>query len=118
MMQTLSQRRAAKALELLNAIPEKGDKRAEFRQFCKGFPTMVLKNGLGQALAFIKTKQDRKYENIYNTLNAWLRDELKLVNADVFREINTKSSKEYMEIQAESLRFLEWVKRYENAEIF
>lgn len=119
MRQTLSQQRAAKALELLSRIEEKGDKRREFSQFCKSFPTMVLKNGLGQSLAFIKAKQkDKRYVLIYDTLNAWLVEELKLINKDIFLEIHEMSAQEYMRIQTESLRFLEWIKRYENAEIF
>lgn len=116
MQQTLSQQRAAKALELLSRIPT-GDNRKDFSQFCKSFPTMVLKNGLGQALAFIKSKPDKKYENMYTTLNDWLI-EMKLVKEDIFREIHTMDSREYMQTQTESIRFLEWIKRYENAGIF
>jgi len=33
-MQTLSQRRARAALDLLSKIEEKGDERKEFTQFC------------------------------------------------------------------------------------
>jgi len=115
-MKTLSQQRAAKALELLGKIPI-GDNRKDFSQFCKSFPTMVLKNGLGQSLAFIKSKNDKKYDNMYTTLNDWLI-EMKLVKEDTFREIHTMDSRKYMQIQAESIRFLEWIKRYENAGIF
>ena len=78
---------------------------------------MVLKNGLGQSLAFIKSKNDKKYDNMYTTLNDWLI-EMKLVKEDTFREIHTMDSRKYMQIQAESIRFLEWIKRYENAGIF
>lgn len=121
-MQTLSQRRAAKALELLSKIPN--DDRDKFSQFCKSFPTMVLQNGLGQALAFIKAKArktdgriDERYENLYTTLNGWL-NHLKLIEGDMLRQINEMDARKYIEIQRESLRFLEWVKRYENAGIF
>jgi len=116
-MQTLSQERAAKALELLNEIEEKGDERKEFSQFCKSFPTMVLKNGLGQSLAFIKSKKDKKYEDMYKTLNTWLM-KMGIVKEDTFREIHSMDSRLYMIAQTESIRFLEWIKRYENAGIF
>lgn len=119
-MQTLSQKRAAKALELLEGIPEKGDSRTEFSQFCKSFPTMILQNGLGQALAFIRAKKEKnndKFDRMYNTLNTWLK-ELKLVEEDVLKEINSMDAQKYMQIQLESMKFLEWVKRYENAKIF
>lgn len=122
-MQTLSQIRASKALEFLRDIPV-GDSRKDFRQFCKSFPTMVLQNGLGQALAFVKAKArkndgtiDERYEKMYRTLNAWL-NHLGLVHGDTLQEINGVCARTYVEIQRESLRFLEWVKRYENAEIF
>jgi len=116
-MQTLSQQRAARALEILDKIKEKGRDREPFRQFCKSFPTMVLKNGLGQSLAFIKSKDDKKYENMYATLNSWLIN-MGLVKEDTFREIHTMDSRKYMQIQTETIRFLEWIKRYENAGIF
>lgn len=117
-MQTLSQRRARAALDLLSKIEERGEKRSEFRQFCKSFPTMVLKNGLGQSLAFIRSKPEKRYEIMYDTLNVWLVKELKLVEKDTFLEIHEMDAKKYMQVQTESLRFLEWVKRYESAEIF
>jgi len=119
-MQTLSQKRAAKALELLGGIPEKGTNRKEFSQFCKSFPTMILQNGLGQAIAFIKAKKEKendKFDRMYKTLNAWLKD-LRHIENDVLKEINTMDTQKYVEIQRESLRFLEWVKRYENAGLF
>ncbi len=122
-MQTLSQRRASKALELLEKITEKKDERNEFSQFCKSFPTMILQNGLGQAIAFLKSQKDKndkpdyKYATMYNTLNAWLK-ELNLIKEDTLREINYMDAQEYLHIQMESLKFLEWIKRYENAGIF
>ena len=119
-MQTLSQKRAAKALELLGGIREKGTLRKEFSQFCKSFPTMILQNGLGQAVAFIKAKKEKdndKFDKMYKTLNVWLK-ELKHIENDVLKEINTMNTQKYVEIQRESLRFLEWVKRYENAGLF
>jgi CRISPR-associated protein Cmr5 len=122
-MQTLSQRRAAKPLELLGGIDDKGDARKEFTQFCKSFPTMVLQNGLGHALAFIKAKangkgkSEKKYATTYSTLNAWLI-EMGLIENDVLKEVSKMDAQKYVEIQAESLRFLEWIKRYETAGIF
>lgn len=125
MQQTLSQQRAAKALKLLSEIKQKGKEREEFTQFCKSFPTMVLQNGLGQALAFIKAKTkkkngdvvDNRYENMYQTLNAWLIH-IGLIKSNMLIEINEMDSREYMATQAESLKFLEWIKRYETAGIF
>ncbi len=119
-MQTLSQKRAAKALSLLEGIPEKGKEREKFKQFCKSFPTMILQNGLGQAIAFIRAKKENendKFDKMYKTLNAWLK-ELRYIEVDVLKEINTMDAHKYLDIQIESLRFLEWVKRYENAGIF
>lgn len=121
-MQTLSQRRAKKALELLSMVEERGRDRDKFTQFCKSFPTMVLQNGLGQALAFIKAKSSgadgRKFVAMYDTLNTWLMRDMKLVERDVLQEIHKMSAKEYVETQRESLKFLEWIKRYETAGIF
>lgn len=120
-MQTLSQQRSAKALDLLKRIHERGDDSTEFTQFCKSFPTMILQNGLGQALAFIRAKAAKdngmRYQTMYTTLNAWLAH-MNLVTNDVMGEIQHMDARKYMEIQTESLRFLEWIKRYETAQVF
>jgi hypothetical protein len=55
---------------------------------------------------------------MYDTLNAWLVKELKLDGKDTFLKIHEMDAKQYMQAQTESLRFLEWVKRYESAKIF
>ena len=119
MQQTLSQKRASSALKLLEMISERGKDREAFSQFCKSFPTMVLKNGLGQSLAFIKSKsaKDPKFVTMYETINKWLI-EMKLVKHDTFQEIHTMDARKYVQVQSELIKFLEWIKRYENAGIF
>jgi len=120
-MQTLSQKRAAKALELLldigNRTKNDEKQRKDFQQMSKSIPPMILQNGLGQTIAFLKAKGEDKHNRMYDVLNLWLKS-LGLIQADILRELNEMSSNNYLIIQTESLRFLEWVKRYANAEIF
>jgi len=119
-MQTLSQQRAAKALELIVEIGKSTanneKERKDFEQLSKSVPTMILQNGLGQVVAFLKAKNEPKHNMIYDVLNKWLKSMGK-IEKDLLVELNKMDSHNYIAVQIESLRFLEWVKRYASGNI-
>jgi len=119
-MQTLSQQRAKQALELILEIGKnttnKENEIEDFEQLSKSIPTMILQNGLGQAIAFLKAKKKPKHNMIYDVLNKWIVH-MGMVEEDLLIELNKMDSYQYIAVQTESLRFLEWVKRYANAKI-
>jgi len=136
-MQTMSQMRSKVALDLLKEIGDsirkvEDEKKAkkikdDFISFSKSIPIMILQNGLGQSLAFIKAKEQsekskqggnpERYTKMYDTINRWLKT-VGYINNEVLTEIQKMSAQEYMKIQNETLKFLEWIKRYATAEIF
>jgi len=139
-MRTLSQKRAEYALrfiigDVLEKI-SKDKKPEEFANFVAGAPAAILKNGLGQTLAFWYQKgfskgkeneNERKYALLLNAIKKWLslkegdidnnfieeRQEVK----DFLLELSRLGQKEYQACQVEVLRLLEWIKRYANAEL-
>ena len=117
-MHTLGQKRAAFALEkIIENIGHKDEKfKNEFKSFASGVPSMILMNGFGQALAFIKTKKDEKYKIVFNIVKEWLRKENFVVSLDDDRsfimEISKMDQKKYLDAQKETLAILEWIKRY------
>ena len=131
-MKNLAQKRAKHALDKVNEII---DNRANLnnknsKSFAAGAPTIILQNGLGQALAFwaskMKVDKNGHWNNekyILYVIKSWFAN---AENPFKFIESNTdeksfitnlinKDQDKYLEIQKETLAMLEWFKRYANA---
>ena len=122
-MRTMGQKRAKFALA--KALEHRGiDK---FKNFSAGAPTMILKNGFGQALAFWIAKGKDEHIAMFNIVKEWLSynndDDINNTFAttidftDFLREIAGMPQKQYLLCQTETLKLLEWVKRYANADL-
>ena len=121
-MRTMGQKRAEFALtKALNH--QNIDK---FKNFAAGAPTTILKNGFGQALAFWIAKGKEEHIAMFNIVKEWLS----YSNNDVhntfatatdrttfLQEITEMPQKQYLTCQTETLKLLEWVKRYANADL-
>jgi len=127
-IRTMSQKRAGFALEkaLQDAsIPK-------FKNFSAGVPAMILKNGFGQSLAFWvakgKNRSKSEHNAMFEIVVQWLsyKNDEKDINNDFaketekikfLQEITNMHQKEYLLCQQETLKLLEWVKRFANAEL-
>jgi CRISPR-associated protein Cmr5 len=122
-MRTLAQERAKFALnEVL-----KSKSIDKLKPFTAGAPTMILQNGFGQAIAFwlsktSSTKEKAKFEFIIKTIREWLcNNKNSFINFSVnnkeefAKAITQLSQKEYLSAQMETLKLLEWIKRYASA---
>ena len=122
-MRALAQERAKFALnEVL-----KSKSIDKLKPFTAGAPTMILQNGFGQAIAFwlSKTssknkKEKKKFEFIIETIREWLSKngfiKSDVDNNEKFVEAITELSQEdYLSAQMETLKLLEWIKRYASA---
>jgi len=77
-MKTLTQKRADFALAcvadyLMNKKEE--SVRKSFKSLTSGVPAMILQNGLGLTMAFIRSKDsksDDKYKRVYEAIKDWL----------------------------------------------
>ena len=135
-MRTLGQKRAEYALGKVLAIPV--DKKKDFKSFSAGAPSMILQNGLGQALAFwlakgtdknLKIKEEDKHVVLFDMIWQWLpyekddvqnrfveKDKAK-TRTDFIGQLSGMDQIKYLTAQKETLALLEWVKRYANAEL-
>lgn len=122
--QTVQQQRAAFALNEISKIAEKNNGKisAELASFIVGMPTMILTNGIGQTFAFLLSTGKGKHEITYTIMKKWiiqknphifLQEELD--NIHFLKKFNSISQHQYLEIQHEELRLLEWLKRYARA---
>jgi CRISPR-associated protein Cmr5 len=121
-MQTKQQERAAFALE--NLPCNKGVVDEKTANFITGTPTMILTNGLGQTLAFLLSKKSGKEKQVFDIIKKWLCREMSgddefgkapLSEIDFLKKFNKLSQQKYLAAQHETLKLLEWLKRYARA---
>jgi len=118
-IRTIAQERAQYALEKVLEISKECNKE-EFKSFSAGIPSMILQNGFGQVLAFLLAKGTCKHLAMVDIIREWLikrgmaegKDNLEFI-----RNINNLSQDKYLAAQNETLKLLEWVKRYANADL-
>ena len=81
----------------------------KYKTSAKKLPVLIKTNGLGQALAYIQTRNCTLYEDV----TAWLcAKSLILENDDLVRAVINMESDEYRRITTETLAFLNWVRRF------
>ena len=128
-MRNLAQKRAKHALDKVNEIIDKHANlnNKNFKSFAAGAPTIILQNGVGQALAFWASK--KKSDKINNekyilyVIKSWFanaENPLKFIESNTdeksfITNLINKDQAKYLEIQKETLAMLEWFKRYANA---
>ena len=125
-MKTRQQVRAAFAMKALEAKVSKNEITKELANFIVGMPNMILSNGLGQTMAFLlakSSKPERKF--VFYTIKKYLCQTYSGVfeqykeddandNFSFLKKFNEDQSN-YIKMQNEVLRMLEWLKRYARA---
>jgi len=94
--------------------------KSEYRSHVKKIPTMILSNGLGQTLAFIKSKskEGNAYELIYKQLMDYMKSEhtsrinMPKEKNDLTEWVINVDSSTYRYITQEILAFLNWLRRF------
>ena len=115
--QTIEQRRAAFALNEINATLEDAATsqsfRKEFRSYASALPAIIHMNGLGQAAAFCCAKGGT-YGELYNILSRWMISEGQPLagQKNLLTGITVSDMYHYRVAQAEALALLEWVKKF------
>lgn len=120
-IQTKQQKRAEFALKALDEFKITGVP-SDTATFIVGMPNMILSNGLGQSLAFLKAKSSKKERNlVFNVLKKYLCEEFSSEfskepdDYSFLKKLNELDQTQYIKMQEEVLRMLEWLKRYARA---
>jgi len=109
-------------------VPQGYDyKDTEYRSYVKKLPSLIKTNGIGQTLAFYKSKRqkdpDKKknaYDLIYKQMHDWLTDERCLMKEivekangdDITKKIICMDSLDYRATTIEVLAFINWLRRF------
>jgi CRISPR-associated protein Cmr5 len=95
----------------------------EYRSYTKKIPTMILINGFGQTLAFIKAKKTSNvsYSKLYNQLNEYLESGVsQRINkhqnnsqrTDLVEWVISLDTQYYRYATEEILVFMSWLRRF------
>lgn len=122
-MLSKEQKRSKYALERLEKL-DKIDK--DLANFIVGTPTMILQNGFGQTMAFLLSKGNGKDKNekhnfVFHTIVGWSNRafdgslEIKTDKNGFLNSISELDQSDYITLQEETLKLLQWLKRYARA---
>ncbi len=98
----------------------------EFANFIVGTPTMILENGFAQTMAFLLSKcndnskrtSGNKHYFTFQAIAGWSHE----INSNIpteprafFSAVSNLDQRDYLTIQEEALKMLQWLKRYARA---
>lgn len=126
-LQKIEQKRAAEAWSCVQYVNEEIDKlkfKKEYRSTVLKLPSLILTNGLGQTLAFLKAKgkdnESNAEEKVYLDLQGWLTkpDVInwgRATQGELIERIMKINSDKYRLVTSEALAFVNWLKRFADA---
>jgi len=124
-MNSKEQLRSRFALDSIENLTQKtGDVKKDLANFIVGTPTMILQNGLGQTMAFLLSKckgandPTEKHYFTYQAIAKWCKRQNEKISDephDFFSGISQMPQNEYLMLQEEALKMLQWLKRYARA---
>lgn len=121
--QELDRNRAMYAWESIQSVKSKKfpDK---YGSLARKMPTLIQVNGLAQTLAYLKAKgkeNDPKKEHFvqaFDHLSGWIcNNRLKSGTGDLLARVLVMDSQTYRFVTNEALAFLQWLKRFAEAEL-
>ena len=118
----IEQGRAKYAFEAVNGVSQNESKRLQenYKTAAKKLPVLIKTNGLGQTLAFIKSKGGEKnkkngYDKLYEQIGNWLQTEeaKQLVSAgELIEQVIQLKTPDYRQVTVETLALLNWIRRF------
>ena len=109
-------------IEYVNEKIEDQNFKKEYRSIVMKLPTLIITNGLGQTLAFLKSKgkgnDDKPEEKIYQDIDGWLSKNNNIkwnTKGELIERVTSLPGDRYRQVTAETLAFLSWMKRFADA---
>lgn len=97
-----------------------GKFKKEYRSVVMKTPTMVITNGLGQTLAFLKSKgkndEKKPEEKLYRDIESWLDRRIQwTAKGELIEKVIVLPTDKFRYATSETLSFLSWMKRFADA---
>ncbi|SFI00468.1 CRISPR-associated protein, Cmr5 family [Tindallia magadiensis] len=96
--------------------------KASYRAYAKKLPMLILNNGFGASIAFVNSKkgkgkaEERAYDFLYKHIQKRLRDTGLADEKDLMETIVKSKNDDYRQMTKEALAFLNWLRRFAEAE--
>lgn len=115
-LRSLEQERARFAWDAVGKVDEKFEK--EYKSLVKKAPTLIMTNGLGNTLGYLKAKGRGHHNKLVTDIDGW-GAKRGIGNGDVLQWIMAESTTSFDVMQAskEILNMLNWLKRFATAEL-
>jgi CRISPR-associated protein Cmr5 len=126
LQRTLEQERAQRAWACVQEVTSKPQEfKKKYGSLARKVPMLVLTNGLGQTLAFLKAKGKNdpadEHTVLFRHLSSWVLSQVAsstpASNGDLLQWVLQNDSAAYRRATIESLAFLTWLKRFAEAEL-
>jgi CRISPR-associated protein Cmr5 len=126
LQRTLEQERAQRAWECVQEVTSKPQEfKKKYGSLARKVPMLVLTNGLGQTLAFLKAKGKNdpadEHTVLFRHLSSWALSQVDpsaaASNGDLLRWVLQNDSAAYRRATMEALAFLTWLERFAEAEL-
>lgn len=121
-LENIEHERAKEAWSCVDYVNSKetGKFKKDYRSVVMKSPTLILTNGLGQTLAFLKSKgkndASNPEEKLYKDVEGWLDKRVKwTVKGGLMEKIIALPNDKFRYATAETLSFLSWMKRFADA---
>ena len=125
MQQSLSQKRAKHALDLIQETQNAGGY-GNYLAYVKALPATIIMSGLGQALAMEKAGRTKSgdvgagHKKLYAHMEAWLCNYDKngwetspyAQKTNILEAITNGTEADYIRAQVEAMEYLEWLKKF------
>ena len=117
----IEQGRATYAFKVVQEVSDSLKK--EYKSAAKKFPVLIKTNGLGQSLAFLKSKGEKDeskpknaHDKLYEDIGTWLQTEdvKRLVRKDeeLIKKVIQLESPAYRQVTTETIALLNWIRRF------
>ncbi|MFZ5996177.1 MAG: type III-B CRISPR module-associated protein Cmr5 [Nitrospirota bacterium] len=121
-LENIEHERAKEAWGCIDYVnSEETDKfKKEYRSIVMKTPTLIITNGLGQTLAFLKSKgkgdESKPEDKLYRDIEGWLNKKvLWTAKGELMEKIISLPNDKFRYTTAETLSFLSWMKRFADA---
>jgi len=116
-MRTLEQERAKYAYDKIMSVKGK-DFEKDYARYVKSAPALILTNGLGNTLAFYKSKKSEAYSKLYKHIEEWLKKRgYCSEDQNALEWIANTDSLLVFQATQEVLALLNWMTKFAKAEL-
>ena len=116
----IEQGRATYAFKVVQEVSNPLKK--EYKSAAKQFPVLIKMNGLGQSLAFLKSKGEKDeskpknaHDKLYEHIGNWLQTEDKkqlVPKGELVEKVIKLESPLYRQVTVETLALFNWIRRF------